>query len=540
LKALWRMRLKRAALKINIVLNNDSEVCDDDSAFICPTCFGNDANSCLSSSSTTTTATTATTTTTTTTTSTNVSGVKRKYNDVNVTDLMAFTLLPYNSQQKNYIIDNNNVNELFKAYQVKSLGYIIDHFGNLNMQENLNSFLSLSSIILVKKSSNYAGHVKYLDNRLLNAIIYDFQKSHTFTTTFSFPKPLIKIIRNIINEYVQAYNTVIKSSSNNNTNNNTTANDTININNNNTNHTDNYNASTTYINSKSILKLKNAAQISLLQLANEQDNEDIAHIITAISSILSRVSHYDHINDSEQRLTCFIDSFLFLIFQEINNDPHASNKVVSEKKEIKDDASRPDYKINVVTTTGKVKYANCYGEIKTIDAIRKRKEKLAIDTYRIGMFSRNACKKQDMDYVLSYQAVGTFLTFYIMIALYDDLYPMVEIDKIYIPPVVEDLYIVEYILPQLKNIIQVYKRYCFKKASTTVSTTTTTATAETKIYSAAPQYDIILKSLTTTSDKERNCVMDFTNYTKINNIISEYTRRVASSNDDTTTTATSS
>lgn len=64
-----------------------------------------------------------------------------------------------------------------------------------------------------------------------------------------------------------------------------------------------------------------------------------------------------------------------------------------QKKEIKEDTSRPDYKINVVTAAGEVKYVNCYGEIKTIEAICKRKEKLAIDTYRTGMFSRNASKK---------------------------------------------------------------------------------------------------------------------------------------------------
>lgn len=157
----------------------------------------------------------------------------------------------------------------------------------------------------------------------------------------------------------------------------------------------------------------------MLDIEEETNDYPSQCVIGSIETLVSRITLFGNINDSKMRLTSFIDNFIITLFGDhFNNDPHASNRLKSERKfnnnEEGSDIIRPDYKINVLDQNGNCKYTNLFGEIKTADQVNNNKRGHILDLYRIVAFGKEEAEKEGLKHIMVFQLIGSYLTFYLL------------------------------------------------------------------------------------------------------------------------------
>jgi hypothetical protein len=156
------------------------------------------------------------------------------------------------------------------------------------------------------------------------------------------------------------------------------------------------------------------------------------------------------INESDLK-TNYINPFLQVY---INKDTHLLKWPEVNPKDRSNRTSRkkrPDsiiYNLNQAMLRDEVSF----GEVKSIESADKTRS-LALDLYRLLHFSKDAIDHLGYNQVLSYQAIGQKLTFYIFILLGESMYLMVELFTLQMPLIAPD--ICKLTMAELKNLCSI-------------------------------------------------------------------------------------
>lgn len=166
--------------------------------------------------------------------------------------------------------------------------------------------------------------------------------------------------------------------------------------------------------------------------------------------------------DEMQLVSSYISPFMIALFNDFKDktNAHGNNSVPDDKTA--DEDRRPDFISKVLDPTGRSIYINLYGEVKTYQQWRSHKD-ITLDLYRLDIFSKHTYDhKQGVPCILTFQAIGSFVTFYLLSYEDDEILALTELRRIYAPTCVPDVQNVILSFDTLLQILEVYDAYCFR------------------------------------------------------------------------------
>ncbi|KAI7900591.1 uncharacterized protein BX663DRAFT_516945 [Cokeromyces recurvatus] len=119
--------------------------------------------------------------------------------------------------------------------------------------------------------------------------------------------------------------------------------------------------------------------------------------------------------------------------------------------------SRPDGLIVQERSSGQVSLG--FIEVKPLKEANNH-YKMNMDLIRLSVFSKNAMDKHKLRNVMTIQAIGTNLTFYLMQHFVGGLYIMVELDHLRFPTSINELELLVGFLDRILNLMAVFKEHC--------------------------------------------------------------------------------
>ncbi|ORX52395.1 hypothetical protein DM01DRAFT_1061351 [Hesseltinella vesiculosa] len=122
---------------------------------------------------------------------------------------------------------------------------------------------------------------------------------------------------------------------------------------------------------------------------------------------------------------------------------------------------RPDSIVCLVEQS-MVTATNGFGEVKVKGS---KKQDLAVDLTRLGIFAKDALDIHDLDCCICFQAFGGHLTFYLATLHADGAYVFFEVGKFEVPFSLEDVPGLIANVDAILEVRHVYKKWCNKKAA---------------------------------------------------------------------------
>jgi hypothetical protein len=304
-----------------------------------------------------------------------------------------------------WIIQEDDVSEKF--YQYRCFCIEKSKTTNLALEENFNEILSMSGILVLQKRNDYQVIPKSI---------------------FS-PELLQEMRSNIMNSYQrECFNPVLFSR---------------------------LNTIIQQYNNDDISETQ--TKIRLLTLS-EEANENERSVICAIVELIPNLYDCNMKTLSEAHLAAsFVHPFIhgLLSSKQPSKVAHCSNVVADENK---DTNNRPDYKVDIYAQEYRYSYTNAYGEIKPSSNVSPTL--LVNDFYRLAIFSKDAIDAFNLNQVLSFQVIGSCITFFSMSLSYHHLYTYTELARLHIPTKKSDLLNLIGHLDNLVFISLVHKNFC--------------------------------------------------------------------------------
>ncbi|ORX61444.1 hypothetical protein DM01DRAFT_1316184 [Hesseltinella vesiculosa] len=135
---------------------------------------------------------------------------------------------------------------------------------------------------------------------------------------------------------------------------------------------------------------------------------------------------------------------------------HCSNLIPDD---LEHTANRPDYKVGVYASSGYgFAYTNAFGEVKRSPDISPTL--LVKDFYRLCRFAKDAIDQHNLANVLTFQAVGSVITFFVMSLLSPHVYTMTEVKRIRLPTKKSDALDLVGHLGDLLFVADLFRNHC--------------------------------------------------------------------------------
>ncbi|GAA5795596.1 hypothetical protein HPULCUR_000957 [Helicostylum pulchrum] len=214
------------------------------------------------------------------------------------------------------------------------------------------------------------------------------------------------------------------------------------------------------------------AAISLLTLPADQ-NKFVTKIILTVKRLIEDLPEEVPVNTINEFELCsrYLQAALQPMFDD--SSEHVvfrwTNTICSEYKEtdLKLLKKRPDGCITVTEENNREKNVG-FTEVKpAVD--RRNHYKVNLDLYRLSIFSKEAIDTNKLSGVLSIQAVGNWVTFYITQLKGDGLYLMTELEHLRFPLSLNELPQLLGFVDRLYNILCVFEQICLAPVDVSIT-----------------------------------------------------------------------
>ncbi|CEI96186.1 hypothetical protein RMCBS344292_10352 [Rhizopus microsporus] len=201
--------------------------------------------------------------------------------------------------------------------------------------------------------------------------------------------------------------------------------------------------------SDKVNKLK--ARLALLNLADQQEEDPERNVVLAVESLLPAMKDVDLRQISEMHLSATYVHPLVqcLLANDAETVAHCSNTMMEKNSE---NDKRPDYIADVYHRYN-FSHSSSFGEIKVDNAPDTRK---VLDFYRLAIFGKGAIEKHSLSGIVTFQVIGTSVTFYYM-TLRGGFFIKMEVASIEIPTAKRDIVSISSYLDELFTIICLHK-----------------------------------------------------------------------------------
>ncbi|KAI9359790.1 hypothetical protein BD770DRAFT_426581 [Pilaira anomala] len=323
-------------------------------------------------------------------------------NSKEIRELMKSNTFPINNENA-LKINDVNILQRFHEFQ-NSLGTC-----DLTYKDHLHHILSTLGILLVKKNQ-HPDLLKFIDNKTASMMQENtFEQIGLHSQKFS--RDLLVQLFEIVQQYITEKITMIKASQ------------------------------------------------QLLALINEEGNNYQNKVILCFKSLIEQLPN-DSFETKELELTSrFIQPMLQPLFEEKAENVYfrSTNTQTEEYKKdtMKCSSKRPDGCITLKTLDINLGFM----EIKE-EMYKKNKAKLNKDLYKLGIFSKDAIVQNNLLGVLSFQIVGTSISFYLTEQQCKGFYTMTELDHLDAPENLKEIPKLIGFVDNLCNLLHVFKTRC--------------------------------------------------------------------------------
>ncbi|KAL9554979.1 hypothetical protein MBANPS3_002581 [Mucor bainieri] len=221
----------------------------------------------------------------------------------------------------------------------------------------------------------------------------------------------------------------------------------------------------------------------------EELNKTDFKIVKSIASIAAKIPNVPIMETCKENELCsrYLDPLLCGLFDE--PDDGVFFRWTNEKTN-DDSRDRPDA---VISHLEGVKWADNQGFGEAKCATEAENNYLtSIDLIRLGMFSKRAIDHQASKGVLTIQAIGISLTFYITIHTHDNLYIMYELAEILAPRCIDD--ILKYLMDfnKLRCVVELFAEWCEQASPNPIA--------------ASPDLSNLWAFVSPTTNRSRDCI----------------------------------
>ncbi|CAO3591617.1 unnamed protein product [Absidia cylindrospora] len=252
------------------------------------------------------------------------------------------------------------------------------------------------------------------------------------------------------------------------------------------------------------LRISKKKGLMLLYSLDEEATELENKIIFSIGAMMMKLPDEALMDDIKEMelITRYLDPALQPLFDDLDNDIlfRWSNTISTQAKTptaMNISKRRPDASIDVAEGIY-IQRSYGFGEVKS-GTESKNHYALSRDLIRLGVFSQNAIDAANLKGVLSFQAIGNQVTFFITKLVADGLYIMVEIGFIDVPCSLRELASYTVHLNDVLNIINAFYGEC---GDSTTPEERTDVEARTRPTMKTPEMDRIVD---TTRSRKRPC-----------------------------------
>ena len=123
------------------------------------------------------------------------------------------------------------------------------------------------------------------------------------------------------------------------------------------------------------------------------------------------------------------------------------------------DKTRPDFRSDVYQE-GSIIYSNIFGEYKVASA--RGSQSAALDLYRLCLFAKNTIDKKNVRSVLTVQAIGEKVDFYLNTRSFDYMMITVFLCSVSLPVTIDCIVLLSAYLDELASVYNIYKKECFE------------------------------------------------------------------------------